>query len=342
MKLMDKRRLLPLICLFCLSQAVFSQTTPSLPEQDRTRIAEAFRLGDTLSKKVWKDWNKTPFAVLLVTRDTEFLIRHPKPSKDFTEIGYDALLKSKIYWRKRVFDKSFLATFPAVGGSPVSTIVVGQAENTWVKTSTPWVATLLHEHFHQFQDSQTGMYDELLALDLANGDTTGMWMLNYPFPYKNAKTGEDFGKLALQLATTLETKSKRDFKSELKIYLKMRREFNASLKSNDYKYLSMQFWKEGIARYTEYKIAQLAAGNYKPLAEFKKLKDFKPYAEVAENWRKQIIESLKAMHLEKMEREVAYSFGAGEAMLLDRAKIVWKPRYLNSKFYVDKYFENVK
>jgi hypothetical protein len=342
MRLTDKRLIATLICLFVLSQAVFSQTTATLPEIDRTRIAEAFRLGDKLAEKVWKNWDKTPFAVLLVTPDTEFLIRHPQPSKDFTEIGYDSLLKSKIYRRKRVFNQGFLATFPAVQGSSVSTIVVGQAENTWVKTSTPWVATLLHEHFHQFQDSHPGMYDELLALDLANGDTTGMWMLNYPFPYKNAKTGEDFGKLALQLAKTLETKNNKDFRSELKIYLKMRRDFNSSLRSNDYKYLSMQFWKEGIARYTEYRIARLAAGNYQPLAEFKKLKDYQPYAETAANMRKQIIDSLKAMQLAKLEREVAYSFGAGEAMLLDRAKIKWKPRYLSSKFYVDKYFENVK
>jgi len=76
--------------------------------------------------------------------EREFLIRHPQPSKDFTLIGYDSLLKSDVYFRKRVFGTNLLATFPAVGG--VSTIVIGQAENTDKKTSTPWAVTVLHEH----------------------------------------------------------------------------------------------------------------------------------------------------------------------------------------------------
>ena len=108
---------------------------------------------------------------MLVTPDTEFLIRHPKPSVDFAKSGYDAVLKSDVYYRKRNFPAHFLATFPAVGG--ISTIVVGQAENTSAKTSTPWVITLLHEHFHQLQNSQPNYYPDVNALNLARGDRTG-------------------------------------------------------------------------------------------------------------------------------------------------------------------------
>ena len=189
--------------VFCLLPNVFAQTAaPNIPEIDRIRLAEAFRLEEKLSEKVWQNWRKTPLAVILVTPEHEFLIRHPAPSADFTDIGYDKLLKSKIYRRKRIFNPSFLATFPAVGG--VSTIVVGQAENTWVKTSTPYVVTILHEHFHQMQDSQTDYYKDVSALGLANGDETGMWMLNYPFPYSDKKISENFANLASQLAKTLE------------------------------------------------------------------------------------------------------------------------------------------
>jgi hypothetical protein len=327
-----------LIFAFIFSvQIAFSQNNPAIPETDRIRLAEAFRLGDKLSEKVWRDWSKAPFAVLLVTPENEFLIRHPSPSKDFTEIGYDKLLKSKVYWRKRVFNQSFLATFPAVGG--ISTIVVGQAENTWVKTSSFWTVTILHEHFHQMQDSQENFYKDVLALDLANGDETGMWMINYPFPYLDKKLNEEFSAMANQLAKTLETSDSRAFQTESETYLKMRETFNASLSEKDYRYLSFQFWKEGVARYTEYKIAELASENYKPLKDFTKLKDYKTYKEVADYWKRQTIESLKTMRLEKLQREVVYAYGAAEAMLLDRANIEWKPRYFAEKFYPDKYFE---
>ncbi len=66
-------------------------------EIDRVRLAEAFRIGQTLGNRLWPDWNKAPFAVLLVTPENEFLIRHAKPSADFTLINYDPLLQSKVY-----------------------------------------------------------------------------------------------------------------------------------------------------------------------------------------------------------------------------------------------------
>src|SRR5262245_39886398 len=94
---------------------------PAIAEVDRVRIAEAFRLADAVGNKLWPEWDKAPFAVLLVTADHEFLIRHQKPSADFTLLGEDAMLKSKVWWRKRQFGTELLATFPAVGG--VSTIV---------------------------------------------------------------------------------------------------------------------------------------------------------------------------------------------------------------------------
>ena len=326
-----------IFAIIILAPFVVGQKTPAIGEIDRVRLAEAFRLGDKLSEKVWQNWSKAPFAVLLVTPEHEFLIGHPSPSKDFAEIGYDKLLKSKVFWRKRQFNPGFLATFPAVGG--VSTIVVGQAENTWVKTSTFWTVTLLHEHFHQMQDSQPNIYQDIAALGLANGDETGMWMINYPFPYKDKKINEDFSALAEQLAKALETEDKTSFRAEFDKYVKMRAAFNSTLSEKDYRYLSFQFWKEGTSRYTEYEIAKLAARqSYKPLKEFVKLKDYKTYGEIAGYWRRQTIASLKTISLEKLEREVVYPFGAAEAMLLDKAGIDWKSRYFREKFYLDKFF----
>jgi len=150
-----KTKLIISIVLILCCWSVFAQDRfPSISITDRIRLAEAFRLADEIGNDVWPGWSKAPFAVLLVTPDYEFLIRHPKPSDDFAKLAYDPVLKSDVYYRKRTFPKTFLATFPAISGSMISTIVVGQAENTWVKTSTPWVITLLHEHFHQLQDSQ--------------------------------------------------------------------------------------------------------------------------------------------------------------------------------------------
>src|SRR5215218_4041507 len=166
--------------------------TAALAPDDRVRIAEAFRLADAIGDSIWPGWTSAPFAVLLVTPEREFLVRHPRPSSEFTRIGYDSLLRSEVLVRDRTLSPSFLATFPAVGGVP--TIVVGQPRATG-KSSTEWVLTLLHEHFHQLQTSRPDYYARVGALGLARGDQTGMWMLNYAFPYDSSAARTRFAEL---------------------------------------------------------------------------------------------------------------------------------------------------
>ena len=79
------------------------------------------------------------------------------------------------------------------------TIVVGQAANTQFKTSPRWAITLLHEHFHQLQDTQPRYFAGVDSLGLARGDQTGMWMLNYAFPYAAAEVKEQFSVLCKSL-----------------------------------------------------------------------------------------------------------------------------------------------
>lgn len=339
---MKMRKLAFIFILLCsinlFTQTLSAQESPKLSETDRIRLSEVFRLNDKFAEKVWQGWKKAALAVLLVTPEHEFLIRHPSPTPDFIEIGYDKLLNSKVYWRKKVFDQRLLATFPAVNG--ISTIVVGQAENTSFKTSTFWAVVLLHEHFHQLQDSNPNFNQEVKALNLAGEDKTGMWMLNYPFPYQDKNINENFSDLAKQLAKTLEISDKKSFQLELKNYLTMRKQFNSTLSEKDYKYLSFQLWKEGTARYTEIQIAKLASQNYQPDSDFAKLKDFKSYREVNDYWEKQIIDALKSLNLAKTRREVVYPFGAAEAMLLDKANIKWKDRYFKEMFFLDNYFKD--
>ena len=74
-----------------------------IPDADRARLAEAFRLGDQFGEKFWPDWNGAPFAVLLVTEAREYLIRHSAPTPDFVRIGFHTLLHSDVYARPRVF-----------------------------------------------------------------------------------------------------------------------------------------------------------------------------------------------------------------------------------------------
>jgi hypothetical protein len=328
--------IVPLIVLLHFHSAL-AQDKPSIPDVDRTRIAEAFNLGDSIGDVVWKDWNKAPFALLLVTSEYEFLIRHPKPSADFMPLGYDALLKSDVYFRKRTQPTHFLATFPAIGGSMISTIVVGQAENVSAKTSTPWVVTLLHEHFHQLQFSRPNYYTDVNALNLSHGDQTGMWMLNYAFPYDKKEVQDQFAKMSELLAEAIEAPKSERVK-KVAIYLRARRDFQQMLNADDYRYLSFQLWQEGIARYTEYHVAKLAALGYEPSKAFRALKDFTPFEQTASAIRERIFKQLLTQKLGESKRDAFYPFGAAEGLLLDKVNPRWRSRYFVDKFDLRKYF----
>jgi hypothetical protein len=308
-------------------------------EIDRVRLAEAFRIGETLGNQLWPGWNRAPFAVLLVTPEHEFLIRHAKPSADFTLINYDPLLQSKVYYRPRTQPQNLLATFPVVGDIP--TIVIGQAENTAKKTSAPWVVTLLHEHFHQLQYSQPGYYPAVDTLALSRGDLSGMWMLNYPFPYDWPEMKEHFALLSKLLVDVLQARH-NDFPAKLSAYRRQRDELRKTLSPDDYRYFSFQMWQEGIARYTEYRVALLAAGKYTPSKTFRNLKDYKPFAEVAEQIKSGILNELITGQLDDYKRVTFYALGAGEGLLLDRINPRWRQRYFIDKFYLDKYFDRFK
>lgn len=324
------------VIVFCLTKAeAQTEITPQIPLPDRIRLAEAFRLADMLGDEVWKGWSKAPFAVVLVTPEYEFLMRHPSPPKEFSELGSDSLLKSKIYYRKRVFNPEFLATM-YVGGVP--TIVIGQAENTDAKTSTRWVVTLMHEHFHQLQYSQPDYQSGVSALNLARGDQTGMWMLNFPFPYSDAEVNKRFQVMVEALAIALESRKTPQFSNKLSAYFEARKQFEQALTPDDYKYFSFQLWQEGLARYTEYKVARLAAKKYKPSKQFAEMKDFSSFDEDASATLNRVLARLPKLSLDKGQRTTFYTVGAAEALLLDEANPNWQQRYLTEKFYPEKYF----
>jgi len=330
-------RALPLVALLAGAAALSAQDEPTIPDIDRVRIAEAFRLADAVQDKIWPGWSRAPFAVLLVTPKYEYLLRHPNPSSDFTLIGYDSVLKEKVWYRERQYAVSFLATFPAVNGLP--TIVIGEAEYTTSKTSTPWVVTLLHEHFHQLQYSRPGYYDGVTALGLAHGDQTGMWMLNFPFPYSDTAVQAKFSATARTLGAAVKARGQPGFGNAVAAFRRDDKAFLAKAGAENAKYFAFEVWQEGIARYTEYRVAAAAATTgYEPGAEFMALKDYTPYSATATKLLSAIEAELASEKLGENQRGVVYNFGAAMGLVLDRVAPKWQARYFAEPFAVEAYF----
>ncbi len=307
-----------------------AQQAPHINETDRIRIREAYRLANAIGDRVWPVWHDAPFALILVTPDCEFLVHHPNPSPDFTKIESDTLVGGSVYFRKRVFSTAMQATFPAVNG--VNTIVIGQAELTNDKTSTRWVLTVLHEHFHQLVYSSAGYFTDVSKLGLAHGDETGMWMLNYPFPYDSARVQEKFNAMTRTLLAALAQTDRPSLLKRVAEFNRAKKEFRGSVPAEAEKYFAFQLWQEGVARYTEVMLADLAAKSYTPSPEFAALPDIVSFGSVGMAIRTRIMNDLGTLSLGKSRREVVYSVGAAEALLLDRVSAGWKREYLTHRF----------
>jgi hypothetical protein len=253
-----------------------------------------------LGDRIWPGLAVTPMPVLLVTDSTEFLV--------------DSSLDRPVWTRPRSLPPTLVATFP-VDGAP--TIVIGTAERTG-KTSTEWVLTLLHEHFHQWQYSRPDYYAGVAALELARGDTTGMWMLDYPFPYDSAPVARAVRRWALAIRSALE-QPKPDGKRYAEV-LSAGDALRGRLSPADYRYLEFQLWQEGVARYVEYRAAELAAGRGSS------------YRWIAERNRSRLPRELERIDLTKNRRVSFYPLGAAIALLLDRTRPGWKTAYSRHPF----------
>lgn len=320
-----------LICL--IPRCVFPQ---HIEDEYRIRIAEAERIFDKLGDKIWKGWDKAPFAILLVDNDYEYLINYPSPPPDFKKIGYDSLLKSDVCYRSRKFDINLFATLYPVGDVPA--IVVGTPKNTGY-SGPHWTITLLHEHFHQLQYSHADYQSGINDLNLSKGDKTGMWMLNYPFPYDSLPVQNKFSELCEKLSKALTKINSDDLDEYIKEYEKTKNELKDILNKDDYNYFSFQLWQEGIARYTEYSITKLASNEFEPNEEYQALKDFIPFTEVADSMLNNIKKGLKELTLSGYKRVAFYYIGSAEGLLLDKNNPKWRDLYFKDKFYLERYYK---
>jgi len=315
-----------------LAAAIPAQTASQLAPDDAVRIREFFRMASQsqIQDHIWPTWSQTPASLLLVTTEAEFLARFPVMPEGFTKTS------EGLYVRPRRFPINFQATFPAFG--PPAVIVIGQPANTETKSSTPWLFTVMHEHFHQLQYGKPGYQLAVDRLGLSGGDKTGMWMLNYTFPYDKPGVAQAFARLRDLLLGALNESNNAEFSVLAKVYVAERKKFFSLASPEDRKYFSFQLWQEGIARYTQIKAAETAA-TYQPSAEFAALPDYESFRAYAGRARSDTLAELKAADLAKWKRVVVYSFGGTEGLLLDRLHPEWKKDYFKHLLSTESLFE---
>ena len=277
----------------------------SLPAGVDAGIALASRLAHASGDRLWPGWSAAPSQLLIIGDSVESFVP-----------AFGAAVK---WTRPRVFPPSLQATFPAVGGVP--TIVIGPPAASHQPVER-WALTLLHEHLHQLQYSRPDYYPRLAALDLARGDSTGMWALNFPFPYDSAPVAAALKRWAGAMATALRTPAAGG-PVDLRDVRASRAALDALLAPDDLKYLNFQLWQEGVPRWTE--LAMARAGVERGLISSGELQ-----------WQlDRVVHGLERLDPAGDRRVIVYALGAAVAELLTREGKPWQRTYFDRMFELD-------
>jgi hypothetical protein len=299
------------VIFIALLLLLIAASPPSGADRLGPSLAEIRAFAASAGDRLWPGYGTAPFGFLLLEPKEEILLCRDAPPVGFVARGREPATGCAKFARPRTgLPGTLLAAMPLFG--PPSTIVMGTAETTG-KSEADWLRTILHEHFHQWQASLPGYYARLDALDLKDGDVTGMWALNFPFPYGEERIARRHAIASAALASALEARGTPRLSAAFEQYLTARRAFADAAGDRNWRYAELQLWQEGVARWTEIVLGRL----YPDPA----------VREAAAQLETRSIAKLRFPDLAADKREFVYAHGAGEAMLLEACLPEWRARY---------------
>ena len=306
--------------------------TPLAP-RDSVLIAEAYHLWSAVADGIWPGASRMAAPMVYLTDDNEYAIGFPGELKGFSPVP-DTAIHRPIQARKRTLQKDLSASFPFEG---TDAAVLGTPEALG-KNTAGWVVTAAHEMFHVFQYAH-GSDRKIASLEIGP-PMDASWQLTFPFPYQDADVMRliHLQGYPLWLAATA---APEDAAYNVGTALDAVAVYHAYLDrvrpdGRGYRYSQFQEWNEGVAAYTEYRVAERAAnGGYQPTAEFAVLPGVQTYQQLWERIYRNHPFLVKHAGRAAQSRTAFYHLGMGKALALDRISPGWKDKYFAPGVWLD-------
>ncbi len=305
-----------------------------LADRDVTVIAQAYHLWESLGEQVWPGWTDTPMPMLYIADDHEFAIGFGSALNGFA--GLDQTIADRqLQLRPRQFEPTLAASFDFEG---IPAVIIGTPANLqW--SPTEWTLKAVHEMYH-VMSSRRGSAVKIANLQIGPSDDAS-WQLEFPFPYDDVDVMRLMHLQGYPLFLALNAEIDADAKynagacleahAVLETFLR-----NATGDDRAAHYAQFQEGEEGVARYTEHRLAQLAAeAEYEPLAAFRDIEGSTSYATI---WSESYATApfvIKHAGRAVKSRTLFYYLGLGKALLLDRIKPDWKDSFFAPDVWID-------
>lgn len=286
------------------------------------RLDEAYRLADTIGAAVWPGFRANEAPVVLIDGDFEYLLNSAAPAGGFHDVTGQTFRERPVFVRPRTFAPKLQASFPAIGRDAV---VIGTAEATGLMPAR-WTTVVLHEFFHVYEGTR-GQYDKVAALAIGPRND-GQWQLDFPFPYADERVRRALHLTGLDLYRAIESDADLAYDAHAasealqNVVDVLALAFPTATKNASY--MKFVATGEGVARYFEYRVAELAARAYKPSDTFAKQEGAGAFRDAWESYYRTLPYQIKHLGNVSRSRPEFYSLGLGLALVLDRIRPGWQ------------------
>lgn len=315
--------------IFC--GLVYSQNQtnriPKLQKEDVEVITESFNLWKTKGENVWKGWTKINIPFIYKKENYEYWINFPSSLKQKGK--FVGKVNNMNVYGQVINNKNAAAATEDIYN--INAVILSSPKILEM-TKEEWIITAIHEMFHIYQDSDKTYQNKIRNLDLAYGNDAS-WMLDFPFPYKDSslKTISHMqGYLLYKIYQSGDFQENMYDCFLLKDVLSLYKNeiIQAYGTDKNYKYSIFQQSVEGVAKYTEIKMAEIAATDYTPLS---------PKIHFTDIYTNQI-NVIKHCGKGTGGRLTFYYLGLGKCLVLDKINPQWKDSYFNTA-WLDEIFK---
>lgn len=348
-----------------------SQSTETLSEADKIRLAEARHLREMVGDAIWPGWAQMDIPVLSYNEAYAFLVGYAQPPAGWVEtlageqrggaweVVDGELFDGQAYYRQRLTDPELM-----LGNSTVlvgDRWVVSIQTSDWMKMSLlqtirdglpaalrpvfpyrlfidvalesddKYVSLIAHESFRAYQGQRA-------PAKFAAAESAAGLAAEYPWrdPALQAAWQAEFELLSVMLRNN----DRATLMAQARQFLTMRaaRREAATLTPELVAYEFQREWVEGLARYTELEAwREGSLPSYKPLPAADDLAEFEDYQRYASHWGHEL-EQLPRMAAAEGDGRFRYS-GMAQAYLLDRLMPGWKERAFDEGVWLETLLE---
>lgn len=218
--------------------------------EDQKELAEIRRIQQRYGNEVWPGFGDARIPIVLYDDRFEYLIGHPAPPSDWTSSG---TLASKSLHRRPAKNPQGFAV--KVGNIWCGSFATFSHMSKQLRFGRDFhIAATLHEMFHAFQAQAAPN-----RFDVA----TKIYSLENNYPESNFELTKDWTREGAILAEAVKAKNERGGLSLIAEFLDFRekRRRRAKLDASLIDFENQLEWLEGLGKYAEVKIIELAAAD---------------------------------------------------------------------------------